>query len=46
MKANIALIKGDGIGPEVIDAALLVLDKASNIFSICLAIQSIMYERE
>ena len=33
MKANIALIKGDGIGPEVIDAALLVLDKASNIFN-------------
>lgn len=27
MKYNIALLKGDGIGPEIVDSALLVLDK-------------------
>lgn len=32
MNKNIAVIKGDGIGPEIIDQALLVLNKAGEIF--------------
>ena len=27
MKYNIALLKGDGIGPEIVDSAVRVLDK-------------------
>ncbi|MBQ9086235.1 MAG: 3-isopropylmalate dehydrogenase [Clostridia bacterium] len=29
MKKNIAVLKGDGIGPEIVDQALLVLDKVA-----------------
>ena len=29
MNYNIALLKGDGIGPEIVDSALLVLDKVA-----------------
>ena len=32
MKKNIAVIRGDGIGPEIVDQALLVLDKAAQIY--------------
>ena len=32
MKKNIAVIRGDGIGPEIVDQALLVLDKIAEIF--------------
>jgi len=32
MKFNIALIKGDGIGPEIIDSACQVLDKVGKKF--------------
>ena len=32
MKYNIALLKGDGIGPEIVDSALLVLDKIGTKF--------------
>ncbi len=32
MKYNIGLIKGDGIGPEIVDAAVLVLDKTAKRF--------------
>lgn len=32
MNKNIAVIKGDGIGPEIIDQALSVLNKAGEIF--------------
>lgn len=33
MKKNIAIIKGDGIGPEIVDAALVVLDSIAIKFS-------------
>ncbi|MGL5513277.1 MAG: isocitrate/isopropylmalate family dehydrogenase, partial [Sporomusa sp.] len=29
MEKNIAVIKGDGIGPEIVDQALLVLERIS-----------------
>ena len=32
MNRNIAVIRGDGIGPEIVDQALLVLDKIAEIF--------------
>lgn len=32
MKYNIAVLKGDGIGPEIVDAALGVLDRAGQKF--------------
>ncbi len=32
MKRNIAVIRGDGIGPEIVDQALLVLDKIARKF--------------
>lgn len=32
MKKNIAIIRGDGIGPEIINQAILVLDKISELF--------------
>ena len=32
MKKNIAVIRGDGIGPEIVDQALLVLDKIAEKF--------------
>ena len=32
MKKNIAVIRGDGIGPEIVDQALLVLDKVAEKF--------------
>lgn len=39
MKYRIALIKGDGIGPEIIDAAAAVLDKTMERFGL-----SVVYE--
>ncbi len=33
MKKNIAVIRGDGIGPEIINAALCVLDKIQSVYS-------------
>ena len=32
MKKNIAVIRGDGIGPEIVNQALLVLDKIAEIY--------------
>ncbi len=32
MKYNIALLKGDGIGPDIVDSTLLVLEKISDKF--------------
>ena len=32
MKKNIAVIRGDGIGPEIVNQALLVLDKIADIY--------------
>ena len=32
MKKNIAVIRGDGIGPEIVNQALLVLDKVAEMF--------------
>ena len=32
MNRNIAVIRGDGIGPEIVDQALLVLDKIAEMF--------------
>ena len=32
MKYNIALLKGDGIGPEIVDSAILVLDRVAEKF--------------
>lgn len=32
MEKNIAVIRGDGIGPEIVGEALLVLDKISNLY--------------
>ena len=32
MKKNIAVIRGDGIGPEIVDQALLVLNKVADLF--------------
>ena len=31
MTRNIAVIRGDGIGPEIVDQALLVLDKIAEL---------------
>ncbi|PKM52322.1 MAG: 3-isopropylmalate dehydrogenase [Firmicutes bacterium HGW-Firmicutes-7] len=33
MKYNVAVIKGDGIGPDIVDQALLVLDKVGEKFN-------------
>ncbi len=32
MESNIAVIKGDGIGPEIVDEAIKVLDKVGQVF--------------
>ncbi|MBR4891354.1 MAG: 3-isopropylmalate dehydrogenase [Clostridia bacterium] len=32
MNKNIAVIKGDGIGPEIVNQALLVLDKVASVY--------------
>ena len=32
MRKNIAVIRGDGIGPEIVDQALLVLDKVAALY--------------
>ena len=32
MELNIALLKGDGIGVEIIDSAVAVLEKTASIF--------------
>ncbi|HCO28784.1 MAG TPA: 3-isopropylmalate dehydrogenase, partial [Lachnospiraceae bacterium] len=32
MNCNIAVIKGDGIGPEIVDEAMKVLDKVGEKF--------------
>ena len=32
MKKNVAVIRGDGIGPEIVNQALKVLDKVGEIF--------------
>ena len=32
MEYNIALLKGDGIGPEIIEQAILVLNKIADIY--------------
>ena len=32
MKKNIAVIRGDGIGPEIVNQALLVLDKIASLY--------------
>ena len=32
MKLNIGVIKGDGIGPEVVTEAMKVLDKAGEVY--------------
>ena len=32
MRKNIAVIRGDGIGPEIVDQALLVLDKVAQLY--------------
>ena len=32
MRKNIAVIRGDGIGPEIVDQALLVLNKAAELY--------------
>ena len=33
MEKNIVLIKGDGIGPEIVEQAILVLDRISEKYS-------------
>lgn len=42
MNYNIALIKGDGIGPEIIDAAIPVLEKVGEIYNHSFSFQEIM----
>ena len=32
MEANITLIKGDGIGPEIVNEAVKVLDKIASVY--------------
>jgi len=32
MEKNIALIRGDGIGPEIVNQAVLVLDRVAEIY--------------
>jgi 3-isopropylmalate dehydrogenase len=32
MRKNIAVIRGDGIGPEIVNQALLVLDKVADLY--------------
>ena len=32
MRKNIAVIRGDGIGPEIVNQALLVLNKVSQMY--------------
>jgi 3-isopropylmalate dehydrogenase len=41
MKMRVALIRGDGIGPEVIDAAVRVLDKTSALFGHTIAYENV-----
>ena len=41
MKYKIALIKGDGIGPEIVDSAVRVLQKAGEKFGHSFAFQDI-----
>ena len=33
MKMNIALLKGDGIGPEIVESAVRVLEKIGEIYN-------------
>ena len=35
MNYNIAVVKGDGIGPEIVSEAMLVLDKVGEKFGQC-----------
>ena len=35
MKKNIAIIRGDGIGPEIIGQAIKVLDKTGSVYGHC-----------
>ena len=32
MKCNLAVIKGDGIGPEIVTEAMKVLDKVGEVY--------------
>ena len=32
MEANITLIKGDGIGPEIVNEAVKVLDRIASVY--------------
>ena len=32
MKKNIAVIRGDGIGPEIVDQAIKVLDRVAELY--------------
>ena len=32
MEFNIALLRGDGIGPEIVDEAMKVLDKTAEVY--------------
>ena len=43
MKARIVALPGDGIGPEVTNAAEQVLDKVSNLFNHDIQILSMEY---
>ena len=33
MKYNIALLKGDGIGPEIVDSAVAILDRICLLYT-------------
>jgi 3-isopropylmalate dehydrogenase len=42
MKKNIAVIKGDGIGPEVVDQAILVLDRVAKTYGHSFSYQEVL----
>lgn len=44
MEMKIGVIKGDGIGPEIVDEALKVLDKTAGIYGHAFLIPSFSWE--
>ena len=42
MNFNVAVIKGDGIGPEIVTEAQKVLDKAGEKFGFTLSYQEVL----
>ena len=43
MEMKIGVIKGDGIGPEIVDEALKVLDKVAEVYGHSFLIHSFLW---